>query len=107
LPVKNKNKNMPKVHPGHDVLSLFSMAHHNTALNQAAASRSLTATLISAFLIIIVASLALAFSTGSFSLNLPAVASSASASTIVGEEAVAYQPSQAVSQTISQGYLSK
>lgn len=97
---------MPKVHPGHEVLSLFGMANNQQALNQSTDKHSLTVTLASAFLIILFASLVLAFTTGNFNFSMP-VASTASASAIESSESVAFEPSQAVSQTISQGYLSR
>lgn len=98
---------MPKIHPGHEVLSLFGMAHNNIALNQAAASKSLAATLISAFFIILTLGAILALSTGSFTFNLPQLAQSISASSVSSVEPVAFEPGRAVSQKISQGYLSR
>ena len=95
---------MPKVHPGHEVLSLFGMAPNNQALNQSTDKHSFTVTLVSAFLIILLASLVLALATGNFNLSLQSVAS---ASAIASSESVAYEPSQAVSNLISQGYLSQ
>lgn len=97
---------MSKVHPGHEVLSLFGMAHNKQALNQTTDKHNLTVTLTSAFLIILLASLALAFVTGNFNLSMP-TALTASASAIQGSEPVAFEPSQAVSRTIAQGYLSR
>ena len=97
---------MPKVHPGHEVLSLFGMAPNNQALNQSTDKHSFTVTLVSAFLIILLASLVLAFATGNFNLSLPSV-STVSASAIASSESVAFEPSQAVSNAISQGYLSR
>ena len=93
---------MSKIHPGHEVLSLFGMASKTQALHQAA-QKSLGASLVGAFLIIIATSLILAISTGS--LSMPSLTQGASASTIDGSEAVAFQPSQAIRQEISIGYL--
>ena len=96
---------MPKIHPGHEVLSLFGMAPHQSALNHVVASKSLAATLISAFFIVLVLGAILALSTGSFTFSLPQLAPSTSASSINSGEPVAFEPSRAVSQQISQGYL--
>ena len=108
--IGTKIKNMPKIHPGHEVLSLFGMPTNNPALNQVASSaftnRSIVATLVSAFLIILAASLILAFTIGNFNFSLPAVAPTVSTSNFNSiNEPVAFQPSQAVSQEISRGYL--
>lgn len=101
---ENRDKNMSKVHPGHEVLSLFGMTPNNQVLNQSTDKHSFTVTLVSAFLIILLASLVLALATSNFNLSLPSVAS---ASAIASSESVAYEPSQAVSNLISQGYLSR
>ena len=89
---------MAKIHPGHDVLSLFGLTAKHQALSQAA-QKSLLPTLISAFLITLVAGVLLALATGN--LTLPRLMQAGTSQI----EPVAYQPSQAISQEISAGYL--
>lgn len=98
---------MSKIHPGHEVLSLFGMTTHNSALNQALANKSLATTLISAFFIILAVGAILSLSTGNFTFSLPQISPNVSASAVEIGESVAFEPSRAVSQEISRGYLSK
>ncbi len=90
---------MNRIHPSHEVLSLFGLAPANKALNQKTASHNLLISLISAFFIVLAVSLLL-----SFSARLVGSQPSAAA-TLLAPSPAAYIPGQFVSERISQGYL--
>lgn len=90
---------MAKIHPGHDVLSLFGMAPYNKALAQSLPSRNFLMSLISAFFIVIVVGLLLRLST-----NLVSNQSTISAAPLI-EQPAAYIPGQFISEKLSQGYF--
>lgn len=92
---------MPKVHPGHEVLSLFGIGHKSSVLNKVA-DHNLTAAMISAFFIVIISALLLGLS----ARTLPFASVQASTVKVTsGTEPVAYQPGQLVSNEITKGYL--
>ena len=93
---------MERIQPGHEVISLFGMESHSSALNKKIINHGrLIASLISAFFIILTVSLLLNFSTKILGSTSPSIAATSAV-----EESVAFQPGQFISEKLShQGYL--
>ena len=90
---------MSRIHPGHEVLSLFGIASATKALNNQAASNRLLVSLVSAFFIVLAVSLLLSLSTRLVG-DQPAPAAAWQA-----PQQAAYLPGQFVSDQLRQGYL--
>ncbi len=92
---------MQKVHPGHDVLSLFGMAQPHQerviSLQRLALSAS------GAFLVVLAVSFALSLVTKAEQVATPATMSTST----IGTEPVAFEPGQFISPHITRGYLSR
>ncbi|MDX9893765.1 MAG: hypothetical protein RB292_05180 [Patescibacteria group bacterium] len=90
---------MQRIHPGHEVLSLFGIPSAVKALDRQFTTRNIVVSLASAFFIVLLASLLLNLFTPA-----PAVFS-VSAETPLVEEPAAYQPGSYITNQISRGYL--
>lgn len=94
---------MHKIHPGHEVLSLFGMPAQTQALNKKIVNRELVNSFIGAFFIILIVSLVLGLSAKTLPIGSGQPVVSA-ASTL---ETVAFQPGQFITNEINRGYLAK
>lgn len=93
---------MNTIQPGHEVKSLFGLNPDKSALTSVK-EKSLTATIVSAFLFVLILGLALGFAQRVLDKNK----SIASAATTISsdQEPAAFIPGRFVSEQINQGYL--
>jgi hypothetical protein len=92
---------MERIQLGHEVLSLFGMANPQLALSKRLSKHRLLVSLVSAFFIVLMASWVLSVTVQALGQSFRPVSYSGV------NDRVAFQPSQAVSVSLSQGYLSQ